>query len=347
MNDELYNSICKAKIEESIFLVTKILLKDIDKNIDIIINTFIAVCSYIASFITIFDIKLWIDVINNLISFINDENVVIKDIYVLITKMCILCDIYIKNPVIKTGTINIKVLRTKIIDMFENDKFKLSTNGTTKFEGLLPPPDSEAYNLSIQIITGVVYIIKQIESLQDYNLINDLANKLRQSFDYIIRKKYTFETKFYESDNDAVWFLWGIVSILSNENDLDMIYQLFNYEYTKKNKSYRVGFLWGAALLVVYFKKKNISREWNTKELKVIQKIDEISLILYNDIKKQLVKNCEIEIQKPENSTVDGIDYISQYKPYENNDNILPEKITNANEPIPVKSIKYKKEYMY
>lgn len=347
MNEELYNSICRAKIQESIFLVTKILLKDIEKNLDCIIHTFIACCSYIGSFITIYDIKLWIDIIENLILFINNEKIIIKDIYLLVTKMCILCDIYIKNPVVKTGTVNIKLLRSKIIDIFEVNNFKLSTNGSAKFEGLLPPINSEAYNLSIQIITGIVYIIKQVELSNDYNIINDWANKMRQSFDYIIRKKYTFETKFYETDNDAVWFLWGILSILTIENDLNIIFQLFVYEYSKKNKSNRIGLLWGSALAIIYTKKKDIARLWNKKELMVIQKIDEISLELYNDIKRDLIKKDEIERITPSSNTIDGIEYITNYKPYESSEIKNEKKQELNNYELDIKEVKYKKRFLY
>lgn len=348
MNEELFNSISRAKIQESIYLVSKLILKDVDKNIDIINITFINLCSYIGSFISVYDIKLWIDIIENLIIIINNDKIIIKDIYMLIAKMCVVCDIYIKNPVVKTGTINIKLLRSKIIHYFEDTKFKLSQNGSSKFEGLLPPVNSESYNLSIQIITGIVNIIKQIESSMDFNNIHDLANNLRNVFDYIIRKKYVFETKFYESDNDAIWFLWGILCILSNDNELDLIFQLFNYDYVKKYKNQRLGLLWGSALVITYLKKKDIARSWNSKELRALQKIDEIGLELYNDIKKLLIKNEEIEPQKQENNSINGIDYFLNYKPYESNIEEEHEytkvKLSENNEDIK-KAIKYKKEY--
>ena len=104
--------------------------------------------------------------------------------------------------------------------------------------------------------------IKNVKVDNDVDKISDIADKIRNSFDYIIRKKYVFETKFYESDNDAVWFLWGFISLLYQDQDFDMIYSLFNNGYSKKTKSSRIGLLWVAALLMVYIKKKDIARTW-------------------------------------------------------------------------------------
>lgn len=314
---ELYESICNAKIKESIFLVTKLILKDkdTDKSFGIIINTFIAVCSYIGAFISLYDIQLFVNVCYDIKDFIDNDKILIKDVYMIICKLSIICDIYIKNPITKTGTTNVKLLRPKIIDMFELDKFKLSDTGTTLFNGVLPPIDSHTYTVALQIITGYVYIVKQLDSLSadsNEDVLVDIANKIRKSFDYIIRKKYTFETKFYESDNDAVWFLWGIISLLYQDRDMDILYEFFNINYCKKTRNHRIGLLWAAAINMVYIKKRDIGRNWNAKELQIITKIDEISMQLYRDIKKDLIQNNEIEddIQNKQKSSINGLEYI-------------------------------------
>ena len=46
-----------------------------------------------------------------------------------------------------------------------------------------------------------------------------------------MRKKFKFETKFNNSDDDVVWFLWGVYSLLYKEDYVDNAYSLFNYEY--------------------------------------------------------------------------------------------------------------------
>lgn len=317
MEIELYESICKAKIKESIYYATKIILKDV-QNFETLVSTLIAVCSYIGSFVSVYDIRLLVDVCQDLTYLMEDEKIVMKDIYVLIAKLCIICDIYIKNPVAKTGTANVKLLRPKIIDMFTvNDNLKLSDNGISLFEGVLPPVDSESYALATQIITGYVHIIKDLENLSvdsHQDKIDHIANKIRKSFDYIIRKKYTFETKFYKSDNDAVWFLWGFLALLFQDNEMDMFYQLFNCGYSKKNRNHRIGLLWAAGILMVWIKKRDISRGWSVKEVQVIKKIEEVSLDLYKDIKKTLIQSGEIQDDSKElreKNKINGLEYIT------------------------------------
>jgi hypothetical protein len=350
INQELYSTLCQAKIKDSLFLVSKLILQDLDKNMDIIQNTFIATCSYIGSYISLTEIRLLIDTINDVIAFIEDEQIVIKHVYVLVAKLCLLCDMYIKAPITRTGTLNIRILRDKIIDMFENDSFKLSSSGISKFEGIIPPTDSPSYTLATQILTGYMYILKQLESIpsSDINKLSDIANKIRNSFDYIIRKRYTFETKFYESDNDAVWFLWGIISLLySNSSELDNVYQLFTHGYSKKLKNHRVGLLWLSGILIVYISKKDSARIWNQGEVKAIKKVEELSLVLYNDIKRELMKNNEIPEQQVQekNTTIDGIDYISSFRPVIREKGV-EEPIATCNATKEIKSIRCKRDYM-
>jgi len=350
-NSKLYDSICKANINESIYIATELILMDQERSYTLLQNNLISVCSYIGSFISLYEIRLWIDILSSVYELIEDDKIVIKDIYILITKMCVLCDIYIKNPKIKTGTLCIKQLREKMIDLFSVDNFKLTSTGTSKFEGVLPPADSPSYNLSLQIITGYVYTLNAIEkkSADDADILSDIANKFRHSIDYIIRKKYTFETKFYESDSDAVWFVWGIVSLLFDDPIMDMIYQLFNFQYTKTLKKNRVGLLWGVGLVMVYLKKKDVSRNWDKNEINIIMKIDEINLILYKDIKKELMSKNECLRPLKEHSPT-GLEFIQRFRPTITESRSTISGISNKNseytnniqcDPTVIRSIKY------
>ena len=79
---ELYTSITNAKIKESIYLSTKIILKDPndpDKSFEILSNTLVATASYIGSFISIFDVRLWLDVCEELISLIENPKIIMKN----------------------------------------------------------------------------------------------------------------------------------------------------------------------------------------------------------------------------------------------------------------------------
>jgi hypothetical protein len=349
-HQELYNSLTNAKIKESIYISTKLVLKepgDPDKTFDILVNTFVSVASYIGSYISIYEIRLWLDVCEELIELIENPKIIMKNIYITITKLCILCDIYIKNPIAKVGVMNVKLLRSKVIDMFDGINFKLTDAGMSRFEGIFPPCDSPTYALAKQIITGYVFVIKELDNLSSDDDISDVANKIRKSFDYIIRKKYEFETKFYANDCDAVWFLWGLICLLYQDRELDVLYQLFNIGYNNKKKQQRVGLLWGAALVMVYIKKKDMARCWNTKEVRVIKKIDEVSMQLYRDIKKELISTGYIQPEEKTNKSIDGLEYILAAR-YQISDKIPDKKDDDNrtdNADAAVKMIRYKKHH--
>jgi len=313
MNSELYKNIYNANIQNSLYISTEIILNNKETCFSILIHTFISICSHISSFLSIYEIKLLMEVVEYICLIIDTETIVITELYVNIAKLCILCDINIKLPTTKVGSLNIKALREKVIDIFELDNYKLSESGTTKFSGILPPYDSPSYHLSIQIITGYVHILRELNSQDNFDQISDIANKIRMSMDYIVRKKYTFDTSLYVDDNDSIWFLWGIISVLYNDPEMDMLYKLFNYDYKKKFKSSKIGILWCASLVMVYSKKKNIGRNWNTSEIAILNKFQEISMILYKDIKNELTKEQEHSIHQE--SKFSGIEYLKRYRP--------------------------------
>lgn len=346
-NQELYDNICKADIQNSLSIATKLILKDPQKSFISLQNTFINICGYIGAFVTIYEIRMWIDVIDSVISFIDDEQVVIRNIYALIAKMCILCLNYNKKPVIKTGVLSVKLIREKVIDMFTSDDFKLSN--LSRFEGVLPPHDSPSYQLAIQIITGYVNTLRQASDMSvdsDADKLFDVSQKIRNSIDYIIRKKYTFETTFYENDNDAVWFLWGIISLLYDDREMDMVYQLYTFDYKKTLKKHRIGLLWGAGILMVYLNKRDIARNWNKEEVMLVNKIYDISMDLYKDIKKEYNEDIQEETEESNFQFFGsnrGLEYISKFRP--TIDHTQRENVQTIDEGPVVKSIKYKKRF--
>lgn len=363
-NQELYDNICKADIQNSLSIATKLILKDPQKSFISLQNIFINVCAYIGAFVTIYEIRMWIDVIESVMSFIDDEQVVIKNLYVLIAKMCILCLNYNKKPSIKTGVLSVKLIREKVIDMFADDNFKLTQSGISKFEGIIPPHDSPSYQLSIQIITGYVNILKKVSDMSvdsDADKLFDISQKIRHSFDYVTRKKYTFETTFYENDNDAVWFLWGLISLLYDDNEIDIVYKLYTFDFKKTMKKNRIGLLWGAAVVMVYLNKKDIARNWNREEVMMITKIYDLSMDLYKDIKKEFKEEEELQTENSNDyhdglggtpgtfvyGANRGLDYITKYRPTidHSSSSRQEENPTNDERPTIIKSIKYKRRF--
>ena len=342
---ELYNSIYKGEIKESLYLVTQLILQDSNKNLELIENTLISICSYIGTFISIYDIRLWIDVIEETYEFINEDKIIIKNIYILITKLCIVCDIYIKKPISKSGLLSLAKLREKIISFFPSNSNTIELNYQIlkKFDNILPPCDSETYELSKLIIFCILNILNNIQELDidnDNIDINYKANTLRDVFDYFSRKNKKFENKFNSRDNDSIWFLWGILNTLCEENISEIAYKLFTYNYTKKHKTDRYGLLWGTTIAIIFLYKKNIARVWNNDEAILIKKINEIGMNLYKQIKKDLIKsNINIRDDDESNnnnvkscSGLDGLHYLVNYLPeLKNNPTIEYDNYTNEN----------------
>jgi len=318
MEDELFTSICNGDIQNSIMLSTKIIF--LHESIDILENVYINICAYIGSFISLYDISKLIDIYSSLKKIIENEKLIIKDIYVIISKMCILCDIYNKHPNAKCGNMSIKVLKDKISTLFNNNDLKLSNNGIMRFDGILPPHDHENYGMAIRIVAILIKTIKSTDdiSVDEGNALVDISNKLRHIIDYILRSKYKFETKFYSTDNDNAWFLWGVFSVLYKNDILDNAFWLYNYEYKKKYRSKRIGILWSLPIISIYTHKCDISKGWTSKESNVIAKIEEISINLYNELRRKIIKDNPDKFERANKETVDkhdGLNYILNFVP--------------------------------
>jgi len=136
MDNELYTNIIDANIEKSLYTATEILLKGSENNYSIIDNTLISVCSYIGSFVSLREIKLWLEIVNCSALSLKSDNVAIKNLYSIITKMCVMCDTYKSNPTSKVGILPIKTLRSKVIDLFDDENCSLTNSGLTKFKDI-------------------------------------------------------------------------------------------------------------------------------------------------------------------------------------------------------------------
>lgn len=287
-NKELFDFITRGNIEKSLYSTCIFLIEN--SKIEVLEETLIEVCSYIGTFINIKEIFKLNDIIISTRYLIENDNLKISDYFILITKMCILCNIYNSNPVSKTGILPLTKLREKIIDVFSED-FKLSSNGIMKFEMIIPPSDSDAYLLSIKIISSFIRIIKILENLssEDANSIEIISVKLKNCFDYIIRKKYVIQTKLNPNEHDPIYFLWGFIEILYNHEDfIHSYYWLFSNNYSKKQKKNKIGLIYGCVVAIVYSYKRFISTNWNQNELNVINKTKEISNFLIKQVKNDL-----------------------------------------------------------
>jgi hypothetical protein len=322
MNNELFTSICNGDIQNSILLTTKmIFLQDTTESLEIV---FVDICAYIGSFISIIHISKLIDIYSILTKIIESDKIVIKELYILVTKMCILCDLYNKHPISKCGTMTIATLKSKVAGILNSSDMKLSANGIMRFDGVLPPHNHENYHIALSIVAVFIKTIKSADdiSVDDRDKIVEISNNTRFVIDYIIRKKYRFETKFYSSDDDITWFLWGVFSILYDEPAFKDAFALYNYEFKKKYRQKRIGLIWSLGIISIYTHKRDISSGWSHKELIVIQKIDDIAIKLYNELRRDIMKeypdmfeNARRNKNKDDVDKNDGMDFILKYVP--------------------------------
>jgi len=325
---ELFDYVSRGNIEKSLYSTCIFLIEN--SKMEILEETLIYICSYIGTFITIKEISKLNDICICLKKLIDDDKFNIADYLILITKMCIICNIYNTNPVSKTGVLPLSKLREKILDVF-SDESKLSTNGIMKFELIIPPSDSDAYLLTLKIISSFVRIIKILDDIPSEKIgdIELISTKFKNCFDYIIRKKYIIQTKLNPSEHDPIYFLWGFIEILyHHESFINIYYELFSFNYKKSKKQYRIGLLHACAVSIIYSYKRFISQSWNQNELNVIFKTQEMSNELIMQVKKDIKKRDIIdmsvtnqitideEIDKKDNKNkIDGIKYLDTYMP--------------------------------
>jgi hypothetical protein len=346
VNKELFDFITRGNIEKSLYTTSIFLIEN--SKIEVLEDTLIDICSYIGTFINVKEVAKLNDIIISTKYLIENTNLKIADFFIVITKMCILCNIYNSNPVCKTGVIPIGKLREKIIDIF-SEEFKLSSNGISKFEMIIPPTDSEAYILSIKIISSFIRIIKILDNLssENANAIELISLKFKNCFDYIIRKKYIIQTKLNPSEHDPIYFLWGFIEILYNhEENIHGYYWLFSNNYSKKNKKNRIGLIYGCCVSIIYSYKKFISTNWNQKELNVINKTKEISNDLIKQVRNDLKsKNLLPEKEKKEININDEQINLNNLQRLSIFENFIPKKelTTDTNNEKPV----YEDEFKY
>ncbi len=110
--------------------------------------------------------------------------------------------------------------------------------------------------------------------------------------------------------------MWGVLSILYNEAFIADAFWLYNYNFKKTFKKKRQGILISMGCAVIHSHKKDISIGWNKNELNVINKIDDIALKLYNEIRQKITKeNPEAFQEERRVNENDGLDVISVYVP--------------------------------
>jgi hypothetical protein len=320
-NKELFEFISNGNIEKSLYNTCIFLVEN--SKIEILEDTLIYTCNYISSFVTIYNIAKFNDVIASTIAVINNNTINVIDYLRLISKMCILCDIYLKNPTTKSGTLPIPQLRQKIIHIFSNE-IKLNPAGLAKFNSVMPPADSDMHDLVLKIITSFVNLFKIVESVNNPDDVYNISILLRDAFDYIIRKKYVIQTKFNLNEHDPIFFLWGFINSLFNHDHFIMnyykLYCINNPSNNKTIRNQRTSLVHACAVAIIYNYKKSFYSSWNCSENLIIDKIGDVAINLFMQVKKEVgveeekTTETKKEFEHQEHK-MDGLTYIFDYIP--------------------------------
>jgi hypothetical protein len=183
---------------------------------------------------------------------------------------------------------------------------------------------------------NIEQLLKILENVSCDNSdeIYSISVLFRDSFDYIIRKKYVIQTKFCLNEHDPIYFLWGFIHCLFFEPFILNYYKLFSHNNLTNNKTLknqRIGLIHGCAVAIIYSYKKDISSSWNNSEKLILNKINDIAMNLFKQIKKEVViksdekPDKDKEEKEKEKSKIDGLNYLYEYIP----------KISTANIYIP------------
>ena len=103
----------------------------------------------------------------------------------------------------------------------------------------------------------------------------------------------------------------------------------------KKYRTKRIGILWSIPIISIYTHKSDISKGWASKESNVIAKIEEISINLYNELRRKIIKDNPDKFERTNKETVDkydGLKYILNFVPVIDN-NLRANIDKNASKP--------------
>lgn len=296
----IYDKIIDGNIKESLEKVCEILY--LKTSIEELENDLILVCNYIGKNMNINHTKKWGELIELTYKFIENDKVEVDNTLILITKMCLICKTIQENK-----KIGIAQLKNRLSKQFDE---KLTSLEENKYEIILPSMSSECYEIASKITKCFHNLIDELNrtSTTDKDMIH-IINRLRLSIEYICRKNIWIETHLH-TDTDVIWFLWGLLRILSNDDiTIYNSFQLFILKWKNSNKNNRIGILWGSVFLLILYFKSDLSFYWKSADERLFDNIKTMAGTMMLKIKEKFPKKEELKIE------IKDIDFISRYIP--------------------------------
>lgn len=303
----LENYIKEHQLDNALQEVCKILCSGDPNQITTLENTFLNICSHIGSNIDIHTTLRWIDILKRTQSFITSEEIHIDETLILTCMLCLLCrEIHVSK------LLPLNQLRARVIQSFNT---KLSPHEERAYDKILPTQTSDSFAVASSILSGYLKLLGEIKDVsQDDRQLYNLSNRLRLCVEYVTRKNVYIEHN-DNRDPDNIWFVWNVMDALTgNPAPIKIANDLFNYKWNPKNKKNRQGLLWGCAFVVVLTHRNNVSKSWVEENVKMFNKVREMTPIMIKKIRSEMPKPPK-ETQTRTMKDMDPIEILMNFVP--------------------------------
>jgi len=155
---------------------------------------------------------------------------------------------------------------------------------------ILPKPLNE-HEFCTKILGGLLSLWTKKEPL-----------RLREALEYLCRKDYLLDSLVSETENNVASFLWDFLKIYQREV-AQWVYPLYVYQYKKKDKSWRFGFLYAFHNLLY---ETLAPVWWSDSEKSILDYIHGLTEDLWMQVRESMMDERERDLVEGSGSGRDG-----------------------------------------
>ena len=227
----------------------------------------------------------WMSVNRALLQLINEDSMHISDALQMTGMLFIL---FHRQNTNQDQTKHFSTLRKEILDYFPEGA-SLSHRGQLQMARILPNPGSPTYPFVQRVLAGFGKLIDQQDSVN-----------VHRALEYISRKKlqlplphvWPAPTTELADKGDPLWFLWGgmLLFLPGNEN-VDVLWNLYQHQWKPSTKTQRAGLLWGVAHLL----QQGVGYVWSKEEAAILEKVGKMAPDLWASINEVEGERQDVE----------------------------------------------------
>jgi hypothetical protein len=272
----IYESILNGNIKSSLEEVCLILHKK--ERFDELQGSLLYICNFIGMNMNINYAYKWYNILISTHEFLTNEKIVIDNTLILVAKMCVLC-----KTLHEQKQIGIPQLRKRLLPFFKNP---LSSLDIRFYQPILPSLDNESFEIASKIANTFKDFFIKLKTCNQQELPH-LINNMRLSFELISRRNIWIETQL-NKDHDCIWFLWGLLTILTENNPfINNAFNIFIYDWKSTSKKKRIGILYGSIFLAIICYRSDLAFDWKSEDERLFQHIKKISKKMMETIRNQ------------------------------------------------------------